>query len=344
MPGFDLAGTVSSAVRVDLSAGRELALRCSLKTRDFGAQLANGTKIEGLRSDIAINRVYSLATASQGDRWMPLSAALVRPAAVAAANPGAAEIVGRIHDDLRGDVSGVRSFSIRRVTAKASGVPLVLTSLEGDLLFSQEKTGLSFFQADLLGGTILARSVIDLKPEVPVIAAASSFSNLDVTYLLPKDIKKRQADQDAEITGEMSLIAPLTPEQWELFEQLRLALNIRKIGSNTLERALFSLDPYERNEQLVAQRKMLRLGGLKGLRASAVDGAFSMEGEARIKGIAVDLPKVERLRISELPMRQELSKNRASIMSLRGLLDLVRADTLVVGPKGEITLKRRNYE
>jgi hypothetical protein len=245
---------------------------------------------------------------------------------------------------LRGDVSGVRSFSIRRVTAKASGVPLVLTSLEGDLLFSQEKMGLSFFQADLLGGTILARSVIDLKPEVPVIAAASSFSNLDVTYLLPKDIKKRQADQDAEITGEMSLIAPLTPEQRELFEQLRLALNIRKIGSNTLERALFSLDPYERNEQLVAQRKMLRLGGLKGLRASAVDGAFSMEGEARIKGIAVDLPKVERLRISELPMRQELSKNRAGIMSLRGLLDLVRADTLVVGPKGEITLKRRNYE
>ncbi|MFZ4857135.1 MAG: hypothetical protein ACOYL3_12135 [Desulfuromonadaceae bacterium] len=343
-PGVELAGTVNSALRVDLTAGRELALRYSMATRDFGAQLANGTKIEGLRSDIAINRNYSLAVASPGDRWTPLSAALVRPAAVTAANPGAAGIIGRIHDDLRGDVRGSRSFSIRRVTTKAAGVPLVLDALEGDLLFSQESAGLGFFQADLLGGTILARSLLDLKPQVPVIGAAGSFSNLDITYLLPKDAKRQQVDQDAEITGEMTLSAPLIAEQRELSEQLRLVLNIRKIGSNTLERALFSLDPYERNEKLVAQRKMLRLGHLKGLRATAVDGAFSMDGEAEIKGVAVLLPNVDRVRISELPLRQELVKYREKIMALRGFLDLVRADTLVVGPKGELTLKRRSYE
>jgi hypothetical protein len=343
IPGVDLGGRAAASLRVDLAAGRELALRCSLKTDDFGAQLANGTKLEGMRSDIAINRVYSLAVASPGDRWTPLSTALVHPVPATTANPGAAGIIGRIHDDLRGDVRGTRSFSIRRLTTKAAGVPLVITALEGDLLFNQENIGLSFFQADLLGGTILARSLFDLKPAVPVIAAASSFSNLDITYLLPKDAKNRQTDQDAEINGEMNLTAPLTPEQRELFEQLRLALNIRKIGSNTLELALFSLDPYERNEQLVAQRKMLRLGTLKGLRATAVDGAFSMEGEAVIKGVAVQLPNVDRVRISELPQRQELVKNREKIMALRGFLDLVRADTLVDGPKGELSLKRRSY-
>lgn len=342
LPGFDVAGNIISNVRIDLTAGRELAVICSLKTRDFGVHLADGTRVEGLRSNIAINRVYALAAASHGESWTPLSTALVRPAGVTTANPGAAEIVGRIHDDLRGDVRGARSFSIRRVTTKASGVPLELTSLEGDLLFTQGKSGLSFFQADLLGGTLLARGVFDLLPEVPVIAAAGSFSNLDITGLLPKETIKRQADQDAEITGELSLTAPLTAEQRELFEQLRLALNLRKIGANTIERALFSLDPYERNEQLVAQRKMLRLGRLMGLRANAVDGAFSMEGEALIKRVAVDLPKVERLRISELPQRQELVKNRAGIKALRGFLDLVRADTMVVGPKGELSLKRRN--
>lgn len=342
LPGMDLAGRAASSLRVDLSAGRELALRCSLKTDDFGVKLANGTSVEGMRSDILIHRVYALAQ-TPAERWTPLSTALVRPGAVSSANPGAAEIVGRIQDDLRGDVNGSRSFSIRRITTKANGVPLVLTALEGDLLFTQEKTGLSFFQGDLLGGTILARSVFDLKPEVPLITAASSFSNLDATRLLPKDAKGRQGDQDAEITGEMSLTAPLTAEQRELFEQLRLAVNVRKIGANTIERALFSLDPYERNEQVVAQRKMLKLGGLKGLRANAVDGAFSMEGEAHIKGVTVDLPKVERLRISELPLRQELAKNRKGIAALRGVLDLVRADTLVIGPKGELSLKRRSY-
>lgn len=342
LPGVDLAGRASSSLRVDLSAGRELGVRCSLRTDDFGVQLANGTSVEGMKSDIAINRVYTLAR-TEAERWTPLSAALVRPGAVATANPGAAEIAGRINDDLRGDVNGSRSFSIRRITTKANGVPLVLTALEGDLLFTPEKTGLSFFQGDLLGGTVLARSVFDLKPEVPVIDAASSFSNLDITRLLPKDARNLRMDQDAEITGEMSILAPLTAEQRELFEQLRLAVNIRKIGANTMERALFSLDPYERNEQIVAQRKMLKLGGLKGLRANAVDGAFSMEGEAFIKGITVDLPKVDRLRISELPLRKELAKSSKGIAALRGFLDLVRADTLVIGPKGELSLKRRSY-
>lgn len=342
LPGFEQVGKISSSARVDLTAARDIALRWALKTDDFGMQLTNGTRVEGLRSDIVINRLYAL-TAARNEAWTPLTTALVRPAAVAAANPGAADLAGRIHDDLRGDVRGARSFTIRRVTTTASGVPLEFTALEGDLLFNQEKTGLSFFQADLLGGTLLARSVFDLKTEIPVIAAASSFSNLDITYLLPKESRKRQGDRDAEITGEMSVTAPLTAEQRELFEQLRLGVNIRKIGANTIERALFSLDPYERNEQIVAQRKMLRMGGLKGLRASAVDGAFSMEGEAQIKGVAVDLPKVERLRISELPLRQELARNSKGIAALRGFLDLVRADTLVIGPKGELSLKRRSY-
>jgi hypothetical protein len=343
LPGFDPSGKISSSARIDLTAARELGLRWSLKADDFGVKLSNGTSVEGLRSDIRINRVYALA-AGRSELWTPLTTALVRPVPVAAANPGAADLVERIHDDLRGDVNGARSFTIRRVIAASSGEPLELTALEGDLLFGQEKTGLSFFQADLLGGTVLARSVFDLKPEIPVISAASSFSNLDMSYLLPKESRKRQGKQDAEITGEMSVTAPLTAEQRELFEQLRLSVNIRKIGANTIERALFSLDPYERNEQIVAQRNMLRLGGLKGLRAHAVDGAFSMEGEAQIKGVAVELPKVERLRISELPLRQELARNRKGIAALRGFLDLMRADTLVVGPKGTLSLKRRSHE
>jgi hypothetical protein len=344
LPGVLVAGDMSTSARLDLSAGRELALRYSMKSNDFDLQFANGTKIEGLRSDITVQRVYGLAAAS-AEKWTPLSAALVRPVAVVAPNPGAAVIVGRINDDLRGAVRGARSLSIRRVTTQTSkGVPLVITALEGDLLFGQEKAGLSFFQADLLGGTVLARSLFDLRPEIPTIGAASSFSNLDVTRLVPQDTRGRGDNSDAEVTGELNLTAPLTAEQRELFEKLRLSLNIRKIGANTIERALFALDPYERNEQLVAQRKMLKMGGLQGIRITVVDGAGNMEGEAQIKGVAVALPNVDRLRISELPQRQELAQNRGTITALRGYLDLLRADTLVVGSKGELTLKRRNYE
>lgn len=344
LQGMEISGNISGSARVDLTAGRELALRSSLKTVDFGTKLTNGTKIEGLRSDIVLSRVYSLLVDSKIETWTPLSSSLVRPKVPVSTNQGAAEVLGRINNDLRGDNGVARSFSIKKITARtSSSVPLILTDVEGDLLFGHEKTGLSFLQADLLGGTILARGIIDLKPEIPIITAAGSFSNLDVTKLLPQDAKKITPNQHSEITGEMSLAAPLTAEQRELFEQLRFSMNIRKIGADTIERALYSLDPYEHNEQIIKQRKMLRNGTLKGLRASAIDGAFTLEGEAEIKGVAIDLPKVERLRISELPMRQELIKNRSRVKNLQNLFDFVRADTLVVDSKGKISLKRRGY-
>jgi hypothetical protein len=217
-----------------------------------------------------------------------------------------------------------------------------ISNLEGDLLFDSKEVGFGSLQFDLLKGTIRARSVIDLKPELPVLSAAFDFSNLDMAMLIPSDARGGGDSRDAELTGEFALELPLVPKQRELFEGAKLKANIRKIGANTLERALFSLDPYERNEQLVSQRKMLRHGTLKSLRATALDGAFSIEGEAQVKGVDISVPKVERIRLSELPLRKETASAIAGIAAARKGLDLLRGDMLYVGPKGEIALRRRS--
>ena len=111
-----------------------------------------------------------------------------------------------------------------------------------------------------------------------------------------------------------------------------MRLNLRKIGADTLERALFGLDPNERNEQIVAQRKILRHGSLQVLRASVLDGAFSLDGDVNVKGVRIAMPKVERLRLSELRIQKQMAKILAGITALRKVLDLARADTLMVGP------------
>ena len=123
-----------------------------------------------------------------------------------------------------------------------------------------------------------------------------------------------------------------------------MTLNLRKIGANTLERALFGLDPNERNEQIVALRKQLRYGTLQALRANTRDGAFGLEGEVKVKGVNIALPKVERVRLSELPIRKQMAKALTGIASLRKVLDLARADTIIVGPTGKIELVRRGHE
>ncbi len=343
LPGLDLAGHASGNIRIDVNGGRDVAFGGAVKAEDFGARLANGTLVEGIHADVVVNRLYELVQRVQKDNRVPLSASLVRPPPVSSAVAGAADLRGRIRSDLRGDVSGSRSFTIRRVSTKVAGAPLELTSLEGDLLFSREKSGLGFFQADLLGGTIVAHGVVDLVPEMPVISASGSFSHLDLSRMQGKPRGKMVTPDEAEISGDVTLTAPVTPEQRDLFEQLTLGVTIRTIGTQTLEQLFYALDPSESNEQMVAQLKLLRMGSLKGLRAIAADGAFSLEGEAQIKGVTVQLPKVERLRISELAHRQETAANRTSIMALRSFLDVVRADTLVIGQRGDIVLKRRNY-
>lgn len=343
--GAKVSGALGANLRVDLAAGRDLGIDTAVRARDFGLRLENGTVVDGVHADVALNRNFALARKS-AEGWIPLSASLVRPAPLPFASAGAAEIRNRVREDLQGQEHGSRRFTVRKVIVPGAKAPIELTSLEGDLLLTPETVGLSFFQADTLGGTVRLHGLIDLKPEVPALAAECSFTNLETLRLASAEARKLSAQrpQDTAITGELALAAPLATRERELLEGVKLRMSLRKIGADTLERALFSLDPYERNEQLVAQRKMLRMGSLKTLRAGTLDGAFSLEGEVRVKGVDLTLPRVERIRLSEIAQQKQLAGAVAAVKSVRKILDLARSDTLSVGPKGEISLERRGHE
>jgi len=338
--GVEIAGNGNAALQLNLAGGKTLRVRATAATRDLGLRLKNGTAVEGMTADVLLDRTYALSTKPETG-WSPLSASLVRPLPAQSAG-SSAELANRVREDLRGQQRGSRRFTIRKVTVPGDKVPLVLNALEGDLLLTPEETGLSFFQTEMLGGTVRLRGMIDLRPEVPVLSSACSFSNLETDRLLPADVRQKSRTRGAEsaVTGEVSLDAPLATGQRELLEGIRMRLNLRRIGRETLERALFSLDPYERNEQVVAQRKLLRNGNLKWLRAGTLDGSFSLEGEVLVKGFNVTLPPVERIRLADLPLQKQMAATLAGVKQLRTLLDLVRADRLTVGPEGKISLMR----
>jgi len=341
----EFSGSCTAAASVKLAAGKELRLHATLESRDLGARLKNGTIIEGVGANFRLDRTYALAK-GRSPSWRPLSMSLLRPLPEAEAVTGEADVSARVREDLRSQGSGGSKFTVRRIVTGKRDNPLELSRLEGELLLTTEQAGLSFFQTEILGGTLRARGLIDLRPELPTIAAASSFSNLETALLLPPEarMKRNGSSDDTTLSGEISIEAPMATKERELLEGLRLRLNLRRIGSDTLERALFALDPYERNEQLVAQRKMLRNGSLKRLSATALDGAFSLEGEVQVRGVALDLPRVERIRLAEMSIRKELTRTVAGVARLRGFLDLVRADTVTIGPGGEISLGRRPHD
>ena len=340
LAGLQLSGDVSAGGRIDLTAAREIRVRGYTKCRDFGVADGKGMAASGIRAGLVVDRSYALAK-ERGDDWVPLSALLVRPAPVAPFQGANSDLAVRIYGDLRGESSAPRKIGIRSVSFSSGPFPLQASALEADLLLEPEVLGLSFFQAEVGGGTVRARGVIDLSREMPLLSTSCTFSRLDPAILFPGAGAARPGEE-GELTGELAFSAPLATEQRALLEGVRLNLNLRRFSSRILERALFAIDPYQRNEKVVAQRKSLRLADLKGLRVTAVDGALDCEGELLVKGVGVEIPKIERLRLSELPIRSELARVVAGITSSRALLDLVRADTLVVGPKGGLSLKRSN--
>ncbi|MBJ6802140.1 hypothetical protein [Geomonas propionica] len=342
LAGWQLAGNVSAGARIDLTAARELRVRGYGKCRDFGVADGKGVAASGVRADLVLDRSYALAQAQgKGEEWVPLSTGLVRPAPVAPLGAVDSDLASRIYEDLRGLMGAPRKIGIQRASFKSGAVPIEASALEADLLLEPEALGLSFFQAEVGGGTVRARGMIDLSREVPVLTTYFNFSKLDPVLLFPAAGGQRPGGE-GELTGELSLSAPLATEQRALLEGMRLNLNLRRFSSRILDRALFALDPYQRNEKIVAQRKSLQTADLKGLRVSAVDGALDCEGELAVKGLDIAIPRIERLRLSELPIQNELKRLLVSIASSRTLLDLVRSDTLVIDEKGKPSLKRRS--
>lgn len=336
--GFGVTGRALAGARVDLVAGRSLRLRAYADADGLNLALAPATRIAGVQAHLDFERSLRIITPATPPRSRPpLSTSLVQPLPAAPFAPPE-ELVRRLRDDLRGNGGAQRSLAIADLSTILAGHPLAVRAIEGELLTGSGELGLNFFQAELLGGTVRARALVDLRPALPVLAADGIFTNLDLARLGVESAADAPGDATTSLSGELTLRLPLAGERRELLEGVRLQGTLRKIGSRTFDHALAQLDPFERNEAIVAQRKLLRHGQVNAVSVKAADGGLSLSGQVATGGATIDLPRVERLRLAELPLAAETAQLLAAIATARRALDFARADTLSIGPQGELSL------
>jgi hypothetical protein len=94
---------------------------------------------------------------------------------------------------------------------------------------------------------------------------------------------------------------PLATSLDRLLQDLEAEVEITHIGASALDRMLYALDPYESNETIMGQRKLLRIGRPRWARAAVKSGLFSAGGEVEVKGARIELPRLDRLSLSGLP-------------------------------------------
>ncbi|MBE0504681.1 MAG: hypothetical protein IBX46_11180 [Desulfuromonadales bacterium] len=340
-PDLHLHGTTTAGTRIDLRGNEFLRLHGYAAARDLALTIPDGPELHGLQAHFNLDRTLQISTATtRQERWLPLSASLVQPQP----RPLPALLEGarrRLHDDRRGSVGGERSLTIQSLTLPGLAQPLIIRDLEAEIVTGQEEVGMSFLQAELLDGTLRSRALLDLRPAVPVLSAEALFTNLDLSRLNREaTLPGTTTAGESSISGEGFFRIPLLEQQRPLLEGLSLATRLRQIGAKSFDRVLASLDPYERNEAIQAQRKLLRLGQLQGIELQAADGALAVSGAVNVQGVTIALPKIDRLRLAELPLEKELAPLLTAISTARPPLEFLRADTIVIDAQGEISLRK----
>ena len=112
-------------------------------------------------------------------------------------------------------------------------------------------------------------------------------------------------------------------------------LNLSRIGTRSLERFLYALDPSESNEAIVSQRRLLRLGSPRWINVYVKDGSLSMEGEVDAQGVPVAIPSLRRLHIANVTGLDNYDAYLASLDPLIAVLKICAANGIKIGQDGE---------
>jgi hypothetical protein len=143
-------------------------------------------------------------------------------------------------------------------------------------------------------------------------------------------------DREGEISGQVSVVLPLTTKLEFLLQRVQAHIMFSQIGSQSLARLLYALDPYESNEAIVSQRRLLRTGSPRWIKMTIRNGNLALEGEAAVKGIRVALPRLTRFNISNLSGLRQFDSHLLQLQPLIQALAILAADHMVVAKEGQI--------
>lgn len=335
-------GPLEAGVEVTLVRGEELAVAATL--RADGASLGWGetASARGLTAQVALEKRYALRRVAAGapapEPW--LSREVLGPAGRTLA--GAGERADRALLPARFGAESRLGLSALRW----AGGPLPLEARDLRLEFGLPG-GLPWaehFEAGLLGGAVVGSFGVQARGADGYQAVARlAFTGLDAMRLAPETFSEAlggAGSSETELSGRLALAVPLETEARALLGAARVELELTRIGSRVLDRALFALDPTESNEAIVGQRRLVRLGGPRWVRVVVRDGNLSLEGEVEAAGVRLALPRLERIAVAQLPGLEGLQEALEGLAPVLGALEILRAGVLAVDDDGAVRFER----
>jgi hypothetical protein len=79
------------------------------------------------------------------------------------------------------------------------------------------------------------------------------------------------------------------------------------------------------------QRKLLRTGSPKWIKATVKDGNLSLYGEMKMAGVSISLPRLERINVAGVPGLEKIGESIADLKPVIDMLDILSAGQIGVG-------------
>jgi len=233
-----------------------------------------------------------------------------------------------------------RTIGFSSMYIKKGPLPVRIDTFRADINLEKGLPEIERFQNDIFGGTVSGAVRISKDEGTYFLKADVNFTGIDFETILPGG-EKRMPAGDTEVSGHLKLYIPITDNMDTFLAKTENHLMFTHIGSRALERLLYAMDPYESNEAVVSQRRLLKKGSPKWVELKIKDGSLSIMGELEIEGVDINFPRLERLNITNLSGMEKYAGHLAGLKPVARMLEMASANAIEVGEK---ELKTRSLE
>jgi len=346
--GISLEGPLKAGLEMRLDGEKQLSVRPSLESDGLNISMENRSKIMGLHANISLEKQFKIRASVEGGAptkaaMSPLSVEVLQPRKPAPSRSPEAirdRMARRLMEDLRGRIANRPSLSFDSAHIKIGTFWLDISNYEMKFRLARSLPSIDYFQFDVMGGTSVGAVSISRDRDLFILDMDCTFSGLDADRLSPFSLLPGTAKGssqtnenlpgDTELSGELSLQLPISEDPDQALNNLSATLRLTHIGSRTLERFLYAIDPYESNETISRQRNILRQGIPRWIDLEIRHGNLSLTGEVAVKGMSVQLPPIERFNVTALPLRRRLKKNLSSLGPAVDALKTLSADVILM--------------
>lgn len=339
---LDFDGRVETGLELTLVPDENIKLKAWALSPAMNVKLGKLFSVKSLKTNLNLKKDYRITVEdeikAEQSKIVPLSVRVlkVEPEPIAGSSIAfTAEdaAVTKFTGALQNRFSAQHAIAFKSAYMGFGPLPLSVDHAVIDFDLNKGLPASDYFKVELLGGTVIGSVAVLQENDLFFLQTQLAFSGLNTEKIYAPDNAKD--NDDSELSGQLWTLIPLSSRMSTLLQQFQMDLNLSRIGTRSLERFLYALDPSESNEAIVSQRQLLRLGSPRWINVYVKDGSLSMEGEVDAQGVAVAIPGLRRLNVANVTGLDNYAEHLASLDPIVEVLKICAANGIKISKGGK---------